>query len=65
MKRFAMAMCLCIETVSFVCGQEQRAVTDTLWNIDLQEVEVMSTRATRTTPVAFTNISQEELQRKN
>ena len=65
MKRFAMAMCLCIETASFVCGQEQRAVTDTLWNIDLQEVEVMSTRATRTTPVAFTNISQEELQRKN
>lgn len=33
--------------------------------ISLQEVEIMSTRATETTPVAFTNISKNELEKLN
>jgi iron complex outermembrane receptor protein len=38
---------------------------DTLQTIRLQEVEVISTRATRTTPVAFTNVTKEQLSKQN
>lgn len=65
MKRVAMMMLLCIGVTSVVYGQQQSAVSDSLWNVSLQEVEVISTRATRTTPVAFTNIGKEELQKQN
>ena len=65
MKRIAMMMHLCIGVASVVYGQQESAVTDSLWNVSLQEVEVVSTRATRTTPVAFTNIGKEELQKQN
>ncbi len=33
--------------------------------VNLQEVEIMSTRATESTPVAFTNISKEKLEKLN
>ena len=65
MKKIAMIMHLCMGAASVVYGQQESAVTDSLWNISLQEVEVVSTRATRTTPVAFTNIGKEELQKQN
>ena len=65
MKRVAMMMLLCMGVTSVVYGQQQSAVSDSLWNVNLQEVEVISTRATRTTPVAFTNIGKEELQKQN
>ena len=65
MKRIAMMMHLCIGAASVVYGQQESAVADSLWNVSLQEVEVVSTRATRTTPVAFTNIGKEELQKQN
>ncbi|MDR0962331.1 MAG: TonB-dependent receptor [Mediterranea sp.] len=38
---------------------------DTLQNVLLQEVKVSATRATATTPVAFTNVSKEQLKRQN
>ena len=62
MKRIAMMMYLSMGSASVVCGQQQSEVSDSLWRMNLQEVEVVSTRATRTTPVAFTNIDKEELQ---
>ena len=65
MKRVAMMMHLCVGAASVVYGQQQSALSDSLWNVSLQEVEVISTRATRTTPVAFTNIGKEELQKQN
>lgn len=65
MKKVAMMMHLCVGAASVVYGQQQSAVSDSLWNVSLQEVEVISTRATRTTPVAFTNIGKEELQKQN
>ena len=65
MKRVAMMMLLCMGVTSVVYGQQQSIVSDSLWNVSLQEVEVISTRATRTTPVAFTNIGKEELQKQN
>ena len=63
MKRVAMMMHLCVGAASVVYGQQQSAVSDSLWNVSLQEVEVLSTRATRTTPVAFTNIGKERYRR--
>ena len=65
MKRVAMMMHLCVGAASVVYGQQESAVTDSLWKVSLQEVEVVSTRATRNTPVAFTNIGKEELQKQN
>ena len=42
----------------------QEAVSDSL-HTALQEVEIMSIRATETTPVAYTNIGREEIRRQN
>lgn len=62
MKRNAMsaaflmaAMCVCAQT-----PQE----ADTLL-VQLENVDVIATRATKTTPVAFTNIGKEQLQKTN
>ena len=41
----------------------QEAVSDSL-HTALQEVEIMSIRATETTPVAYTNIGREEIKRQ-
>ncbi len=42
----------------------QEGVKDSLHN-SLQEVEIMSIRATKTTPVAYTNIGKDELKKQN
>ena len=39
--------------------------TDSLLTQDLQEVQVLSTRATKKTPVAFSNLSKDDIQRVN
>lgn len=57
-----MAACLLMATLS-VCAQTHEK--DSLRVINLQEVEVISTRATGTTPVAFTNVSKEQLKKQN
>ena len=49
-----MAACLFMAALN-VCAQTKEK--DSLRVIDLQEVEIISTRATGTTPVAFTNIN--------
>ena len=43
----------------------QAAELDTLKNVELQEVEVMATRATKKTPMAFTNMDKEQLKAVN
>lgn len=43
----------------------QPAATDTVPTIDLSEVEVLGTRASGTTPVAFTNITGQQLAAQN
>ena len=43
----------------------QAAELDTLKNVELQEVEVMATRATKKTPMAFTNMNKEQLKAVN
>ena len=60
MKKYAMAACLFMAALN-VCAQTKEK--DSLRVIDLQEVEIISTRATGTTPVAFTNINKDQLQK--
>ena len=60
MRKHVMAACLLMATLG-VCAQTHEK--DSLRVINLQEVEVISTRATRTTPVAFTNVSKEQLKK--
>ena len=43
----------------------QATELDTLKSVELQDVQVVATRATRKTPVAFTNMSQEQLKAVN
>ena len=62
MKRHAMAACLLMAALS-VCAQTREQ--DSLRVVNLQEVEVISTRATSSTPVAFTNIGKEQLKKQN
>ncbi|WP_300699798.1 TonB-dependent receptor [Bacteroides sp.] len=62
MKRHAMMVCLLMAALS-VCAQTHQK--DSLRVINLNEVEVISTRATGTTPVAFTNVSKEQLKKQN
>ena len=43
----------------------QEIVNDSLQNVNLQEVQIVSTRATAKTPVAYTNVSKEDIQKQN
>ncbi len=43
----------------------QDAVLDSLTNVELHEVQIVSTRATSKTPIAFTNISKDEIKKQN
>lgn len=65
MKKRTNMVCLLISWASVICAQVQKQKPDSLWSVDLEEVEIVATRATRTTPVAFTNIDKAELQRQN
>lgn len=57
-----MTACLLMVALG-VCAQTKEK--DSLRVISLQEVEVISTRATGTTPMAFTNLSKEQLKKQN
>ncbi|MBR2301035.1 MAG: TonB-dependent receptor plug domain-containing protein, partial [Bacteroidaceae bacterium] len=46
-------------------AQVQSEDSDTLQNIGLQEIEILSIRATETTPIAYTNIDAKELSKYN
>ena len=43
----------------------QAAEVDTLKSVELQDIQVVATRATKKTPVAYTNMSQEQLKSVN
>ena len=63
MKKRKLLGCLVMAALpSLLSAQE--GVSDSLHS-SLQEVEIMSIRATKTTPVAYTNIGREELKRNN
>ena len=57
-------MAVCLFTVALnVCAQTHEK--DSLRVVNLQEVEIISTRATSNTPIAFTNIGKEQLKKQN
>ena len=63
---WTLALLLCSSSL----GLHAKAVaenqgTDTLKTVELQDVQVVSTRAHKTTPIAFATIRKEELQRIN
>lgn len=62
MKRHAIAVCLLAAALGVYAQTHEK---DSLRVINLQEVEVISTRATANTPVAFTNVSKEQLKKQN
>ncbi|TWV07333.1 TonB-dependent receptor [Bacteroidaceae bacterium HV4-6-C5C] len=62
MKKHAMTACLLMAALG-VCAQTHEK--DSLRIVNLQEVEIISTRATSSTPVAFTNVNKEQLKKQN
>ena len=52
-------------TGSFGVCAEINAQNDTLSSVELEEVVVIASRATEKTPIAFTNVTSEELAKKN
>jgi len=48
-----------------VAGTVNGETVDTLKSVELQDVQVVATRASRETPVAFTNVGRQELERVN
>lgn len=57
-----MAACLLTAAISVGAQTHEK---DSVRIVNLQEVEIISTRATGTTPVAFTNIGKEQLKKRN
>ena len=65
MKKRTLLGCFVTMAATAICAQTQKHEKDSLQKYDLQQVEIMSTRATETTPIAYTNIGSEELKRQN
>ena len=63
MKKYVLTVALMVATNSIVFAQE--TANDSLKNVNLQEVQVVSTRATAKTPVAFTNVTKDEISKQN
>ena len=63
MRKYLLTVASLLAASSVVVAQE--IVKDTLTNVNLQEVQVVSTRATAKTPVAFTNVTKEDISKQN
>jgi len=64
MKKNKMVACLML-AACWLPAQAQDQPKDSLREVTLEGVEVLATRANKNTPVAFTNISREELKKQN
>ena len=60
-----MLFCCILFAAGAVYAQEGTAQKDDLRKINLQNVEIMSIRATETTPIAYTNIDKNEIKKNN
>ena len=71
MKRFVLGMAalMCVMSVqskkTLMSPEVDPSELDTLTSIELQDVQVVSVRASKKTPVAYTNMSKEELKAVN
>ena len=63
-KTIILTVTLLAATVANAAGPKQE-LADTLHSYQLETVQVVSTRAAKKTPIAFTNISGEVLQQQN
>ena len=54
-------LCVIAALLPFICGFSENLVTDSLKNIPLQEVEVISVRATGKTPVTYSYLNKESI----
>ena len=63
MKKVYLLFVICFVTFGFLSANNAEA--DSLRIINLQEVEVISTRATAKTPVAYSNMSKEQINEFN
>ncbi|MBQ8736858.1 MAG: TonB-dependent receptor [Bacteroidaceae bacterium] len=62
MKREMYASCLMLLSLGMNAKENE---TDSLRTVNLEEVDVMAIRATKTTPVAYTNITKEQIEKVN
>ncbi len=58
-------LCCILFAAGATYAQNQREEKESLQAVHLQDIEVLSIRATETTPIAFTNIDKEELKKQN
>lgn len=57
----AAALMMGVANTASAAHDKSEEITDTLKTRDLQEIQVVSTRATKKTPMAFTNISKQDI----
>ena len=62
---FATALLMGVASTAYAANDKSGELIDTLKAKELQEVQVLSTRATKKTPMAFTNISKEAIKSVN
>lgn len=62
---FVAASALVLMSGSSMAGTPSHLSSDTLRAVQLKGVDIVSTRATGTTPVAFTNVTRAQIARKN
>ena len=65
MVKRSFAACLVLSSLGMMAQSKHFSSADSLQVVDLDEVNVLSTRAGATTPVAYTNVSKEQIAELN
>ena len=65
MKKTMTFLAALISAASAYSANPKQETLDTLRSYQLQDVQVVATRASKKTPMAFTNMSQEQIKRLN
>ncbi|MDE6779354.1 MAG: TonB-dependent receptor [Alistipes sp.] len=65
MKRFTLTLAAVSTICSAAANAEEHPVLDSLSVYDIQQIEVTATRASKQTPVAYADISREEVERNS
>lgn len=65
MKKMLLAVAVMMWTVGTANAADTQEVIDTLRTVQLQDVQVVSTRATKKTPMAFENVTKQQIKAVN
>lgn len=65
MKKTTTLIAALLSVATANAANPKQETLDTLRSYQLQDVQVVATRASKKTPMAFTNISQEQIKRLN